>query len=64
MGQSPVTVATYCRRAWDSLRPAYDGPAQWLWFAGAARMAILFVVAAGTTLVRGGNALSNGCTRI
>lgn len=36
----------------DSLRPAYDGPAQWLWFAGAARLGILLVVAAGATLDR------------
>ena len=39
-------------RLWESLRPTYDGPGQWLWFAGAARLGILLVVAAGTTLVR------------
>jgi two-component system sensor histidine kinase PilS (NtrC family) len=62
MGQSPDTVATYCRRAWDSLRPAYDGPAQWLWFAGAARLGILLVVAAGATLDR--NAYEFTITRV
>lgn len=40
------------RRVWDGLRPAYDGPQQWLWFAAAARIGILIVVAAGTVLLR------------
>jgi len=39
----------------ENLRPAYDGPAQWLWFAACARLGILLVVAAGVTFLgRGG----------
>lgn len=44
--------AKLAEQLWEGLRPTYDGPSQWLWFAGAARLGILLVVAAGTTLVR------------
>lgn len=55
MTQEHRTKSSITQRLWEGLRPSYDGPAQWLWFAGGARIAILFVVAAGTSLVRGGS---------
>ncbi|MBI3118622.1 MAG: PAS domain S-box protein, partial [Candidatus Hydrogenedentes bacterium] len=39
------------RRAFEFLRPSYDGPASWLWFVGIARLLVLAVVAAGVYLL-------------
>lgn len=52
MAQEPRNSPSLAKRVWEGLRPAYDGPQQWLWFAAAARLGILLVVAAGTTLLR------------
>lgn len=52
MSQQSPPPPPLLSRVWEGLRPAYDGPQQWLWFAGAARLGILVVVAAGTTLLR------------
>lgn len=52
MSAEPEPKPPFLRRVWDGLRPAYDGPQQWLWFAAAARIGILIVVSAGTILLR------------
>jgi two-component system sensor histidine kinase PilS (NtrC family) len=36
------------------LRPEYDGPVNWLWFVGGARILVLLIVATGAHLIEGG----------